>query len=286
VTIQLAALKWTGVVLATVAVVAVAHSIVGDRASLAQRYRAVYVNHLNRKLHRLFLPTRGQRIATIQLALTAVAIAAGLSLGSVYPYCAIPLVLVGPVFHLEQLRRERVRAVEVAMDGFVLALANALKSTPSIGSALAYCLTLLRGPLEEEVALALKEMKIGIGLDEALLNMGARVESVQMDAALSALLIGRKVGGDLVRILETTAGTLREMNRLTGVVRSKTAEGKAQLGLLVVLPLAVLFLFDMVSDGYFLPLTQSAAGFTVIAMAGGLWISSIVFARKVLAVDL
>jgi tight adherence protein B len=76
------------------------------------------------------------------------------------------------------------------------------------------------------------------------------------------------------------------MNRLMGVVRSKTAEGKAQLWLLVTLPVAVIFLFDLVSDGYFAPLTQSAAGFTVIIAAFVLWVSSLVLARKVLAVDL
>jgi tight adherence protein B len=284
--VELIALKWTGVVLVAVAVVSIAQTVLTDRSSLLYRYLELHVQSLDRKLHRLFLQSQGRRIVAVQALALVVVLGTGLALGSVYPYFVLPLVAFGPVVYLDQLRRERLKGVETSVDGFVLTLANALKSTPSIGSALGYCLSLLRGPLEEEVALALKEMKVGTGLDEALLNMGARVESVQLDAALSGLLIGRKVGGDLVRILETTAETLREMNRLLGVVRSKTAEGKAQLWLLVTLPAGVLFVFDLVSDGYFAPLTRSAAGFTVIAVAVVLWVLSLVVARKVLAVDI
>jgi tight adherence protein B len=286
VSLELFALKWTGIALVSVALVSVGQAVLGDRTSLLHRYLELYRASLDRRLHRLFLANQARRIVTIQSLVAVALVASGLAIGSVYPYFALPLVAFAPGLYLDQLRRQRLHEIETGMDGFVLTLANALKSTPSIGSALAYCLSLLRGPLEEEVALALKEMKVGTGLDEALLNLGGRVESVQLDAALSGLLIGRKVGGDLVRILETTAETLREMNRLLGVVRSKTAEGKAQLWLLVTLPVAVIFLFDLVSDGYFAPLTQSAAGFTVIVTAFVLWVSSLVLARKVLAVDL
>ncbi len=219
-------------------------------------------------------------------AAVAAVLALKFALGSPAMYFGLPLAIFGPALYIEHLRRQRVKTIEAAIDGFILALANALKSTPSIGSALGYTQTLLHGPLEEEIALALKEMRVGTDLDQALLNMAGRVQSMQLDATFSSLLIGRKVGGDLGKILETTAETLREMSRLQGVVRSKTAEGKAQLGLLVSLPVVILFLFDLVSDGYFLPLTQSAAGWMVIFVAFGLWLASLVLAKNVLSVDL
>ena len=40
---------------------------------------------------------------------------------------------------------------------------------------------------------------------------------------------GRQVGGNLPKVLETTAHTLREMKRLEGVIRTKTADGRMQL---------------------------------------------------------
>lgn len=172
------------------------------------------------------------------------------------------------------------------MDVFILALANALKSTPSIGSALIQVQPLVHPPMDQEVALALKEMRVGSSLDQALMNMAGRIRSVQLDAALSGLLIGRQVGGDLTNILETTASTLREMGRLHGVVRSKTAEGKAQLLILAVFPAGILLLFDMVSDGYFEPLGKSLVGWAIVVVAIALWVTSLAVARRVLTVDI
>jgi tight adherence protein B len=279
-------MKWGAVALLTGAVFALAFGVVGDRDSLAHRYFSRYVAFLERKLRNMFITRSGRHIAIGQAVALALVLALRFALASPGLYFGVPIVFFAPVLYIEHLRRQRLRQIEASMDGFILALANALKSTPSIGSAISYTLTLLHGPLEEEVALTLKEMRVGTGLDQALLNMAGRVQSMQLDATFSSLLIGRKVGGDLGKILETTAETLREMARLQGVVRSKTAEGKAQLGMLVVLPVIVLFLFDLVSDGYFAPLIHSATGWMVIGVAFALWMSSLVLARGVLAVDL
>jgi tight adherence protein B len=263
-----------------------AFCIARDRSSLPYRYWSLYEAYLERRLRNMFMTTRGRYIATLQLVAMAATVAAALMLQLSSLYLLLPLCAGVPALYLEQLRRQRVRAIEAKIDGFILTLANALKATPSIGNALAYTQPLLAPPLDVEVALALKEMRLGNTVDQALLSMAGRIRSIQLDAALSGLLIGRQVGGDLPKILEKTAETLREMMRLQGVVRSKTAEGKAQLAVLAVFPLLILLMFDTVSRGYFDPLMGSMFGWVVIALSIGLWISSLLMARKVLAVDI
>jgi tight adherence protein B len=257
-----------------------------DPGSLPYRYWSLYEAYLNRKLRQMFMPTHGRVIIWCQVASIAVSLCIGLVLASGAAYGAVIPIAFGPALYIEQLRRLRVRAIESKIDGFVLTLANALKATPSIGNALAYTQPLLAAPLDAEVALALKEMRLGNTVDQALLSMAGRIRSTQLDAALSGLLIGRQVGGDLPKILEKTAETLREMARLQGVVRSKTAEGKAQLAVLAIFPAVILLMFDTVSKGYFDPLTQSVIGWAIIALSVGLWIASLLTARKVLAVDI
>lgn len=257
-----------------------------DPGSRPYRYWSLYEAYLNRKLRQMFMPMHGRLIIGSQLVALSVATSAGLLLGNALLYLAMLPIVVGPALYIELLRRQRVRAIEAKIDAFVLSLANALKATPSIGNALAYTQPLLAPPLDAEVGLALKEMRLGNTVDQALLSMAGRIRSMQLDAALSGLLIGRQVGGDLPKILEKTAATLREMARLQGVVRSKTAEGKAQLAVLAVFPAVILLLFDTVSQGYFDPLAQSVLGWVVIAVAVALWLASLLMARKVLAVDI
>jgi tight adherence protein B len=257
-----------------------------DPGSLPYRYWSLYEAYLNRKLRQMFMPTHGRFVIWAQLVSVCGCLGAVLLLHNKLLYAALVPIVLGPAVYIEQLRRARVRAIEAKIDGFVLALANALKATPSIGNALGYTQPLTAAPLDAEVALALKEMRLGNTVDQALLSMAGRIRSTQLDAALSGLLIGRQVGGDLPKILEKTAATLREMARLQGVVRSKTAEGKAQLAVLAVFPAVILLLFDTVSRGYFDPLTHSIFGWIVIALSIALWIASLLMARKVLAVDI
>jgi tight adherence protein B len=278
--------KYLTLLLVGAAIFVFAFAVGRDDSSLIRRYWRLYCVSLERKLRNMFVTTRGDHIATGQVVVMVIVACAGLSLSLQYWFLWIPVIAVAPALYIERMRRERLQRIESKVDSFILTLANALKSTPSIGNALAYSETLVSTPMDQEIGLALKEMRVGTTVDQALLNMAARIRSPQLDATLAGILIGRQVGGDLPRILETTAETLREIARLQGVVRAKTAEGKAQLGVLAVFPALLLVVFDMASPGYFSPLTTSFAGWVVMAIALACWVGSLVMARGVLMVDI
>jgi len=269
-----------------IAVFCLIWGIATNRDGLVHRSWSNYVGYLDRALRNLFLPTRGTLIALLQLIGVGLCVAVGLASNENAFFLGVPVCLVSPPLVIRHLRKQRLQAIEAKIENFLLTLANALKATPSIGSALSYTQPLLAAPLDQELELALKEMRVGSSLDQALLNLAARVQSPQIDAALASLLIGRQVGGNLTQILETTAATLREMSRLRGVVRSKTAEGKSQLFVLALFPAVLVFLFDWLKPDYFAPLLHNVVGALVGLMALALWAASIVLARKVLMVDL
>jgi tight adherence protein B len=279
-------LKYGGGLALAAACVLFVQRVASDPESLLNRYASLYIAYLDRKLRALLRPPRGRVIVLCQLAAVAAVAAMATSFGPGLAVIGLALVLAGPAVYLEHLRVARLKAIEAKLDAFALSLANSLKATPSIGNALAYTEPLLALPLRDEVALALKEMRVGSTLDQALLNMAGRVRSTNLDLALSSILIGRQVGGDLSQILETTATALREMARLKGLVRAKTAEGKAQTLVLAIFPVVLLVLFDSVSPGYFDPLTQNATGWLVVAVAVGLWLGAIVMARALVRVEI
>ncbi len=278
--------KFLAVVLVGAGIFLFSFAIGRDESSAIQRYFRMYCVSLERKLRNMFLNTRGDYIAFGQIAAMVIVAGLGLSFSLGYWYFFVPIIALAPALYIEQMRRSRLARIEAKVDSFILTLANALKTTPSIGNALAYSETLIAAPMDQEIGLALKEMRVGMTVDQALLNMAARIRSPQLDATLAGILIGRQVGGDLPRILETTAETLREIARLQGVVRSKTAEGKAQLAVLAVFPALILIVFDLASPGYFSPLTTSFVGWIVMVLSFGCWLSSLIMARGVLAVDI
>jgi tight adherence protein B len=234
----------------------------------------------------MFVWTPGDHIAAGQAAAIVIILALGAVVDLPYWYAFVVLVAVAPAVWIDRKLRQRVEEIEAQLDGFLLALANALKATPSLGDAFTSVQRLIAAPLSQEVELAVKEMRVGSTLDQALLFMAGRIGSRQVDSALSALLIGRQIGGNLPKILDTTASSLREMARLEGVVRTKTAEGKAQLWVLALFPMVLMIAFNSVKEGYFDPLTQSVTGYVIIVIGVVFWIASLVTARKILDVDI
>ncbi len=279
-------LKWASLGVTSFAMFVGTWLAAADQSGPIYRYAARYTASLERKLRPMFIFTPGRQIAYGQCAAAFVVLAAHVLMTVEFWWVVMIVIAIGPTAYIEYMRRKRVEKLEEQLDNFILALANALKTTPSIGAAFNSVAAVISDPTRQEVDLAIKEMKVGSTLEQALLHMAARVGSRQLDSALSSILIGRQVGGNLPKVLETTAGTLREMRRLEGVVRTKTAEGKAQLWVIGLMPFALLLLLNALWPGYFNPLTKSLAGYLIIIACTSCWVASIVLARKVLNVDI
>ncbi len=284
--VDLALLKWAGSLLVVTGAFVWTMAAAGSPDGWPRRLWAGYVELLEGRLRRMYRWTSGHKIAGAQVAFMVGCAALRVLVGLPAWYLLAAAGAVVPPWWIERMRRRRVVALEGQIDGFLVALSNALKATPSVADAFQSVGALLPCPMCDEIATALKEVRFGSTLEEALSHMAARVGSAQLDAALSTVLIGRQIGGNLPKILDATAGSLREMGRLEGVVRTKTAEGKMQVWVLAVFPMALVMAISAISPGTFDPLTESPTGFALIAMAVLFWASGLLVARRILAVDI
>ncbi|MDX2051716.1 MAG: type II secretion system F family protein [Polyangiaceae bacterium] len=192
---------------------------------------------------------------------------------------SVPLVMSGE-------RQKRVNRIDQQVEGWLNALGNALHSTPSLGDAMASACAVISEPLLSEVELILKEVQLGMPFDGALECGAERVKSSTFRAAVAVLRTARRTGGNLPRALSTAASSLREMARLEGVVRTKTAEGKAQAFVIGAIPIPLYLGVRMMDPLFFRPLETTLTGHLVFAVAVVLWLAAIVAARKILLVDL
>ncbi len=279
------ALRLAAVVAAAAAIFALALFGASPTSPLRRRFGA-YRDGLERELRKLHLRDRGATLAHAQAGGVALCLALALVTERVLFLAGAVAAALAARVALARLRARHVRALESQVDGLLVALANALKVTPSLGDAFLSLKALVPAPMATEIALAEKELRLGSTIEDALLAMSERARCERLDTALSAVLIGRQVGGDLPAVLESTAAALREMDRLQGVVRSKTAEGRFQMWVLAVGPLAIVFGFEAISPGYFAPLTASLVGWVIVSVAIGMWLAAILVASKVIQVEL
>lgn len=195
-------------------------------------------------------------------------------------------VVLAPLIRIQKLRDERTIRLEQQLDSWLLMLANALKAVPSIGDALASSQALMHAPMAQELDIVLKEYRLGTPLDAALFNMGDRIKSRVITTALTMLQVARRTGGDLPTTLETAAASLRELARLEGVVRTKTADGRNQAMVVGALPGVVIVLLYFMHPNLLLPLFESFKGNLLLAIAFALWAGAIATSLKILKVDI
>ena len=283
-----ALLKTGGLICWALALGLLASAIFGDGKNALHRGWNWYSASLEQRLSRLFVFRPGREIALAQLSLVLCASAGALLLS--VPLAWLVALILGiallPPLWLRSAIRRRTSQIDEQVEAFLVCTANALKSRPAVGDALESVLRLTPNPLRQELELAVKQMHVGCSVDEALLQMSTRVAGKNLDTGLSALLIGRQVGGHLPTVLETTAAAMREMDRLEGVIRTKTAQERSQMWVLALFPVVLVFAFNWISRGYFDPMTTSVAGLLATGAALVLWGGSIVAARRILAVDL
>lgn len=267
-------------IVATVAGVVLASA--GVRGAGAWRRRE---SHLRRELRFLRWPVSARHLLGAQAG-GAAGVLVGIPLGS-WLLVALGLALiVGPHLWVRRARRRRTERIEEQLEGWVTSIAHALESTGSLGEALRSSAHLVERPLRDELGQILAEHHLGSPLDRALQAAAERVQSRLFSAVLLTLQIGRNTGGSLRGVLRETAASLREMKRLEGVLRTKTAEGKAQAAVISALPLPLYSCIRTLAPGFFDPLETTPLGHAIVAAATLLWVSAALLARRFLAVDL
>lgn len=279
------ALEAAGSLLVVLGVGLVVTTIVRGETVLSL-YLARYRAHLERSLRLLFLPDAVGSILVGQAIAIVMSVVVAIWLGEPLVLVVGVVAAIGPTVHLQRKRKEHVAGLEGQTDALIMGLANALKTVPSPVAAFAQAAEILPNPMRLEVDRLLRELRVGTTLEQAIVNTSARAKSPDLDTALSSVLIGLQVGGNLPQVLESCAAAIREMNRLQGVVRTKTAEGRAQLWVLGVFPFAICFALLCVDRDYFQPMQTTIIGSICVTVAVTFWFASLLTARKIMKVDI
>jgi tight adherence protein B len=254
----------------------------GPLVRVWQRYR----DHLQRHFSFLFMDASAGKTAAIHMAACAGLVVAALFLSSVTLLLLVPFLALGPEMVFDSKQRKKRDQVSEQLAPWLTVLANSLKSSPNIADAFASSTGLVQSPLREEIDLLVKEVRLGEHLDRAMHRSAARLQSPLYSSVMTTLLVARKSGGNLPRILDESSGTLREMERLAGVVRTKTAEGRSQTFVLALLPFVMIMALQKVDPGMIPGLADSTTGCIIIGLSVSLWVASIALAMRIVKVDI
>ena len=185
------------------------------------------------------------------------------------PVPALGLGAVGyflPGLWLRRLEKKRRLAIERQLADVITLLANALKAGHSTQQAVATVAEAGREPMGTELQRVVREVQLGLELDVALQHVNARLKSQDFDMLVTAVIIHRRVGGNLAEVLNKISHTVRERVKVHGEVRVHTAQARASGYIVTGLPFAVGALLSTISPGFERPLFQSPLGWAMVTV--------------------
>jgi len=140
-------------------------------------------------------------------------------------------------------------------------------------------------PLGQEFRLTIRELKLGLHLDQALENMAGRVASEDLLLTVTASNIARQLGGNMAEMFEIISSTIRERFRLEGKIKALTSQGKLQGWIVGMMPLALGAAVYAMRPDLMGPMLSSWFGYSLIALIIVMEICGMWLIRRIVDID-
>ena len=232
-----------------------------------QQYRQRYLAKSIRELDGMFLFVEPRQLLLLNLSSMVLLGIAALLIFS--PLAAVIGVVVGfflPRVAVRRSRKRRVRKFNVQLVDGLQSLANAFRAGLTFPQAVEQLAREMPAPLSQEFGLLIKELRLGLPLEEALVNMGARVGSEDLDLVVVATNIARQLGGNMAEIFETLSATARERFRLEGKIDSITSQGRLQGWMVSAMPLLLAVVLNFIRPDLIQPMLHHVFGYVLVAL--------------------
>jgi tight adherence protein B len=190
-----------------------------------------------------------------------------------------------PKWYMNRRRKARVAKLNAQLPEALTIISNALKAGFGLLQALNNAAEHLEHPISTELSRTIHEMNIGSSAEEALVSLGERSGSYDLDIVITAILVQRTVGGNLGEILDTVAETMRERIRIRGEIQTLTAQQKLTGLVIGFLPIGVAVLFQFMSPGYIEPLFTTFVGRMLIGIAIVLEVVGVMIIQRILDIE-
>ena len=191
-----------------------------------------------------------------------------------------------PALVLSFLRRRRIALIEKQLVEFLPMLASSLRSGFAFLQSVELAARQLGPPLADELALLINDVNLGATMEAALLDLGRRAGSVDVDMMITAVMVQRTTGGNLSEVLDQAAETLRDRERIRGDVQTLTAQQRLTGLILSIYPAAIGLLLLVMMPSVWSVLFTDTLGRIFFSFAVGLQFIGFVVMQRVMKIEI
>lgn len=191
-----------------------------------------------------------------------------------------------PFLVLRYQRSRRLREFNKHLPESIDLMSRALRAGHSLTAAIEIVGDESPEPVRSEFRSVYQQQNFGLPAREALVELAHRVPLPELNFVVTAILLQKETGGNLVEVLERTTGVIRERLRIQGEVRIYTAQGRLTGWILSLLPVAMFFLLSLANRGYTRVLVEDPLGRKLVYTGLGLMVLGGLIIRKIVNVKI
>jgi len=193
----------------------------------------------------------------------------------------IAIGLTVPPFWLHSAWKKRMALFDRQLGDALSIIGNSLRAGFSFNQSIESIAREMPDPIAKEFAKTIREIRLGLSLDKALLNMVERLNNGDLELIVSAVLIQRQVGGNLSEILDNIAETIKERLKLKGDIKVLTSSGRISGSVVGMLPVFIMGILMLINPGYVGMFFNSTIGRGMLVLGCILEVTGFLIVRKI-----
>jgi tight adherence protein B len=228
------------------------------------------------------------RVAEYYYIRIGTALGLGLLLGVLRdPFSGVIGVLLGymlPRWYVGRRISGRLGAFNKQLADTTTLLSNSLRAGSSFLQSIEMVSRESPPPMGEEMGRVVREVNLGLALEEALANLVRRIKSDDLDLMVTAIGVQQQVGGNLAEILDTIAFTIRERVRIKGEINTLTAQGRMSGYLVAFLPIGIAVTLNFINPDFMRPLFTQLLGQILLGVGGVMMVIGFFAIQKIVSI--
>ncbi len=190
-----------------------------------------------------------------------------------------------PYLYLLSKKRARIEKFRRQMPEALDLVARSLKAGHALPSGMKLAAEQFDDPLGPEFSETIDEINFGVSVANALKNLAARMNCMEVRYFVVAVILQRETGGNLSELMESLADLIRENYKFQGKVSTLSAEGRMSAIVLIGLPFAVGGYLKLSSPKYLEPLLTTHIGRLMLLAAAIMMLLGIIVIQRMVKID-
>lgn len=261
--------------------------IFGVLSKAYEQYQERYVVKSMNDLSDMFLFIDARQMLVLNIA--CMCLMGILSWVMFNPLLAVAATIFGfflPMIMVKYYRKRRIKKFNTQLVDALQAMSNAFKAGLTFPQAIEHVAREAPPPLSQEFGLFVKEVKLGVPLEEALINMGRRVGSDDLELVVVSTNIARQLGGNMAEMFETMSATIRERFRLEGKIDALTSQGRLQGWIVAAMPLVLGLVLNQMRPDLMQPMLDHIFGYILVCVIAIMEVLGIFIIRRIVNIDI